>query len=249
MSGRNFDYPMPMHGRMAKQALTQIAHNANELSTQLQDNDTMPQWVQYFIAVADDRINTITNYMLYNIQHSAQRNPQYGARSNSGASSGRPFAQVALFALGKRGLTNKSIGTVYFVESKGQVYYVAHLKMPKYVELQEHHGFHIHNVPGNLADFGTGAGPHFDPHQTHAHRGPVGKGHLGDLPPVAFDLTSRKSIDRPVQVPRLSVTQLKQLSGYPVVLHERGDNFSDMPKPDGGGMARLFGGLIKYTGG
>ena len=237
-SGRNFDYPVPLHGRMAKQSLSAIEEDAKDLRSLLQDNDTIPQWVQYFIATSADRMNTITRYMKYDVQNRA--------RSNPGTSTLAPVAFVELFHLGKRGLTNKSIGKVYFLsDSKGSLWYLPQLQLPSSVQIQPHHGFHIHNVPGNLDEFGTGAGPHFDPGHTHAHRGPAGEGHLGDLPPVAFDVSKRTSERKPVFIPRINVNQLMTLLGYPVVLHERGDNFSDMPNKDGGGKARLFGGFIR----
>jgi Cu-Zn family superoxide dismutase len=156
---------------------------------------------------------------------------------------------VELFSLGKNGRTRNSIGKVHFVtNSAGQLFYVPQLRLPRTTHIQPYHGFHIHSVPGDLNNAGTGAGPHFDPGNTHVHRGPTRQGHLGDLPPVAFNLVTRKSIERPVLIPRLNAAQLKRLIGYPVILHERGDNFSDTPTRDGGGLARLFGGFIEYAG-
>lgn len=108
------------------------------------------------------------------------------------------------------------------------------------------HGFHLHQHPncgpgqtdkGFVA--GLAAGGHFDPEKTGQHQGPYGEGHLGDLPPLIVD---REGVARlPVLAPRL---QLSDLQGRSLVIHAEGDNFSDDPKPLGGGGARVGCGVI-----
>ena len=63
MSGRNFDYPKPLRGRMAKNALREMAQHASTLDKDLQDDDKLPAWVDYYIATSSDRMNTVGNYM------------------------------------------------------------------------------------------------------------------------------------------------------------------------------------------
>lgn len=109
------------------------------------------------------------------------------------------------------------------------------------------HGFHVHanrscapkkNADGTMVP-GLGAGGHFDPENTGKHEGPTGKGHLGDLPVlhVAADGSTKGTL----MAPRLKVADLKKRS---LMIHADGDNYSDTPKPLGGGGARLACGLF-----
>lgn len=108
------------------------------------------------------------------------------------------------------------------------------------------HGFHVHTNP----DCGTGikdgevvpglaAGGHFDPEQTGRHEGPNGKGHLGDLPVLMVDASGDATT--PVVAPRL---ERADLIGHSLMIHADGDNYSDEPKPLGGGGARVACGVI-----
>ena len=108
------------------------------------------------------------------------------------------------------------------------------------------HGFHIHEN----ADCGThskdgktvpggAAGGHYDPENTGRHAGPVGNGHLGDLPELLVDPDGNARMA--VVAPRL---QVPDLVGRTVMIHEGGDNYSDEPKPLGGGGARVACGVI-----
>lgn len=63
MAGRNFDYPKPFRGRMAKNALREMAQQADRLNKSLLDEDSLPAWVDYYIATSSDRMNTVGNYM------------------------------------------------------------------------------------------------------------------------------------------------------------------------------------------
>jgi len=99
------------------------------------------------------------------------------------------------------------------------------------------HGIHVH-AHANCSDAGQGAGPHYDPAMTNSHQGPVGSGHLGDLPRITADHSGLVMQD--LIAPRL---HLSDLVGRAIIVHEHGDNYSDMP-PNGGGGARIGCGVI-----
>lgn len=103
------------------------------------------------------------------------------------------------------------------------------------------HGFHLHenaNCSPGLKDdkmvAGLGAGGHFDPDQTGTHEGPMGEGHRGDLP--ALNVESDGTAHKAILVPHL---KLADLTGHAFIIHEGGDNYSDQPKPLGGGGNRI----------
>ncbi len=110
------------------------------------------------------------------------------------------------------------------------------------------HGFHIHAKPacgpaeneGKMAA-GFAAGGHLDPASTKKHLGPYDTaGHLGDLPPLVVNAEGKATL--PVLAPRLTV---KDVTGHSIMIHEGGDNYSDQPKPLGGGGARIACGVIQ----
>ncbi len=101
------------------------------------------------------------------------------------------------------------------------------------------HGFHIHQNPSCL-DNGMAAGGHLDPQHTNQHLGPYQKGHLGDLPALQVD--NNGNATSPVLAPRLKLDDLKNHS---LIIHAGGDNYSDQPKPLGGGNGRIACGVIK----
>ena len=109
------------------------------------------------------------------------------------------------------------------------------------------HGFHIHAKADCAAadkdgvmTAGQAAGGHFDPANTSKHEGPMGQGHEGDMPilKVAADGTATEA----VTVPRM---KLADAHGHAIMIHEGGDNYSDTPKPLGGGGARIACGVVK----
>jgi Cu-Zn family superoxide dismutase len=109
------------------------------------------------------------------------------------------------------------------------------------------HGFHVHTNPDCGAGIkdgkvvpGLAAGGHFDPEKTDKHEGPKGKGHLGDLPVLMADASG--DAKTPVVAPRL---KLADLLGRSLMIHAEGDNYSDAPKPLGGGGARVACGVIE----
>lgn len=108
------------------------------------------------------------------------------------------------------------------------------------------HGLHLHSNPDcgpGMKDgqpvAGLAAGGHYDPEGTGLHAGPLGKGHLGDLPRLVVDAGGRAGEE--LLAPRL---KLADLSGRAVMVHAGGDNYSDEPSPLGGGGARLACGVI-----
>lgn len=107
------------------------------------------------------------------------------------------------------------------------------------------HGFHIHEK-GSCAPAekegksvaALAAGGHFNPHQSG--HGTPNDGHMGDLPVLNVD--SSGNANTTVLAPRLS---LKDVKGLAIMIHAGGDNFSDYPKPLGGGGDRIACGVIQ----
>ena len=109
------------------------------------------------------------------------------------------------------------------------------------------HGFHIHTNPSCAAGLkddkpvaGLAAGGHYDPATSNKHEGPNGAGHMGDMPilQVAMDGTATQ----PIVVPRLKIADVLKRA---IIIHEAGDNYSDSPKPLGGGAGRVACGIIE----
>jgi Cu-Zn family superoxide dismutase len=102
------------------------------------------------------------------------------------------------------------------------------------------HGFHIHAMP--LCEHqGQMAGGHWDPNDTDSHRGPYQGGHLGDLPVLIVDAHGKATL--PVLAPRL---KLREISGHALMIHAKGDNYSDEPEKLGGGGERVACGVVPY---
>lgn len=110
------------------------------------------------------------------------------------------------------------------------------------------HGFHIHendscamtyNDVGKVILAGA-AGSHYDPQKTNRHLGPNGAGHKGDLPFLKADEAGR--VKTSFYNYQLSFDEIKNKS---LVIHKSGDNYSDMPKPLGGGGDRIACGVIR----
>ena len=64
---RNFDYPMPQEGRMARQQLARISMDAAKLHNALRDDDDLPAWVLLKINTAEDRLHMAADYMRYKV--------------------------------------------------------------------------------------------------------------------------------------------------------------------------------------
>jgi Cu-Zn family superoxide dismutase len=108
------------------------------------------------------------------------------------------------------------------------------------------HGFHLHEngscAPADkegTPTAGQAAGGHYDPEGTKAHKGPGGGGHKGDLPRLEVDPKGNANVK--LNVPGLKLADLR---GKALVIHEGGDNYSDTPKPLGGGGARIACGVV-----
>lgn len=140
----------------------------------------------------------------------------------------------------------ESIGTVVLRDTEHGL-----MVLPKLAGLAPGaHGFHIHQNPdcgpgskeGKTVP-GLAAGGHFDPKSSGHHEGPAGKGHLGDLPTLLVDADGDANV--PVFAPRLRTTDVAKRS---LMVHAEGDNYSDDPKPLGGGGARVACGVIQAGG-
>lgn len=108
------------------------------------------------------------------------------------------------------------------------------------------HGFHIHEKPScepamkdGKKTPGGAAGGHYDPANRGKHAGPRGEGHKGDLPALVVEADGTAT--QKVFAPRL---KLADVSGRALMIHEGGDNYSDQPKPLGGGAGRIACGVI-----
>ena len=137
----------------------------------------------------------------------------------------------------------KSIGTITLKAGKDGVTIEPKLKGLAPGE----HGFHIHEKPScDPADkdgkktAAQAAGGHFDPDTTKAHKGPGGGGHKGDLPKLV--VSDKGEAKDKLEVKGLT---LADFDGKSLMIHEGGDNYSDTPKPLGGGGARIACGVVK----
>ena len=108
------------------------------------------------------------------------------------------------------------------------------------------HGFHVHENPscqpkeqdGKMVP-GLAAGGHYDPGKAAKHEGPWGYGHLGDMP--ALSVNGDGTATDPLTAPNLKVADLK---GRAIIIHAGADNYSDQPKPLGGGGGRVACGIV-----
>lgn len=131
----------------------------------------------------------------------------------------------------------KTAGTVTIIETKYGLLFVPNL----HNVTPGIHGFHVHVNPSCDKD-GMAAGDHFDPNHTGKHLGPYNdKGHLGDLPAVYA--TSEDTITLPVLAPRLH--HISSIKNHALMIHEDGDNYSDIPAKLGGGGGRMICGVIR----
>lgn len=149
---------------------------------------------------------------------------------------------VQINAIDEKG-TGKQLGTVTVDDSPGGV--VLNVQLAGLAPGE--HGFHVHENGDCSAKerdgkmtAGLAAGGHYDPAKSGKHEGPKGSGHQGDLPALTADKGG--NVKAKVVAPRLKVADLK---GRSLMVHEGGDNYSDQPKPLGGGGNRVACGAIK----
>ncbi|WP_304412651.1 superoxide dismutase [Cu-Zn] SodC [Microbulbifer sp. HZ11] len=149
---------------------------------------------------------------------------------------------VTVLKLDKAGV-GTMLGTVTVTETAYGLVFTPKLDgLPKGL-----HGFHLHEngscepaeKEGEMVP-GLAAGSHYDPQNTGKHGMPWGDGHLGDLPALYVDSDGKAMT--PVLAPRLKKSDLK---GRALMVHAGGDNYSDQPKPLGGGGARIACGVIQ----
>ena len=158
-----------------------------------------------------------------------------------GAAGAADSLKVPMHLIDAHGV-GKSIGTVTVSDTAGGVKLTVALEgLPP-----GQHGFHLHENPScDAADKegkptpGEAAGGHYDPAGTKAHKGPGGGGHKGDLPKLVVDAAGTATATLDVK----DVT-MQDMAGRALVIHEGGDNYSDLPKPLGGGGARIACGVI-----
>lgn len=149
---------------------------------------------------------------------------------------------VPINAIDDKG-AGKQLGTVTVDDSPGGV--VLNVQLAGLAPGE--HGFHVHENGDCSAKerdgkmtAGLAAGGHYDPAKSGKHEGPKGSGHQGDLPALTADKDG--NVKAKVVAPRLKVADLK---GRSLMVHEGGDNYSDQPKPLGGGGNRVACGAIK----
>jgi Cu-Zn family superoxide dismutase len=156
---------------------------------------------------------------------------------------GAASAEATINAISTSGVGVR-LGTVTFSDTAGGL-----LITPKLSGLPPgEHGFHIHEMgncgPGineGKSAAGFAAGGHYDPGHTKKHLGPFSTaGHRGDLPALVVDAHGNAA--QPVTAPHLKVAETR---GRSIMIHAGGDNYSDSPKPLGGGGARIACGIIR----
>lgn len=148
---------------------------------------------------------------------------------------------ISVNAVTAQGVGEK-IGTISFKDSaQGLVINTNLSNLPS-----GFHGFHIHEKgscepaekDGKMGA-AIAAGSHFNPNQAPNH-GTPNDGHMGDLPVLNVDENGNAKTT--VIAPRL---KLANVQGLAIMVHAGGDNYSDSPKPLGGGGDRIACGVIR----
>ena len=108
------------------------------------------------------------------------------------------------------------------------------------------HGFHVHEFANCGAKEKDGkmsaaemAGGHWDPDKHGKHGKPGADGHKGDLP--ALKVSADGTAKQAVTAPNLKLSDFRNKS---LMIHAGGDNYSDQPKPNGGGGERIACGVV-----
>ena len=164
----------------------------------------------------------------------------FAARTAGAVKAPKPIT-VTINFIDAKGV-GKPVGTVTIRETTEGLEFDTNLKgLPP-----GEHGFHLHQngscAPADkegTPTAGQTAGGHYDPEGTNAHKGPGGGGHKGDLPKLEVDPKGSANVKLKVSGLKLADATEKAL-----VIHEGGDNYSDTPKPLGGGGARIACGVV-----
>jgi Cu-Zn family superoxide dismutase len=168
----------------------------------------------------------------------------FGSRAISSAATVKPV-KVTMNQISADGVGDK-VGTVTIRQTKDGVELAVDVKGLSPGE----HGFHLHEKGScDPADkegkktSGQAAGPHWDPDATKAHKGPGGGGHKGDLPKLTVPEGGKLKTKLPV-----AGLTVADLAGKSLMIHAGGDNYSDVPKPLGGGGDRIVCGVVPAEG-
>lgn len=132
--------------------------------------------------------------------------------------------------------TGQSVGNIKITETKYGLLFTPDLHDLK----PGVHGFHIHQN-ASCEKNGMSAGGHFDPNQTNKHLGPYYEGHLGDLPAIIVLTDGTATL--PVLAPRIH--RISEIENRSLMIHDGGDNYSDVPQKLGGGGSRMGCGVIQ----
>lgn len=150
--------------------------------------------------------------------------------------------KTSLYSLSNRGL-DKKLGTVIVTENDTgiSIFIEANGLVPG------EHGMHIHEKNNMMPSkdkngndiIGGMAGEHWDPNDTKQHLGPNGGGHKGDLPKILVPLSGK--LKTTIKIAEVYIVDIKDKS---IIIHAKGDNYSDNPNLLGGGGARAY--AIKF---
>lgn len=152
----------------------------------------------------------------------------------------QPQQTININAVSDQGIGTE-IGTISFQDSVNGLKINTQLsQLPS-----GYHGFHIHEKgscepaekDGKMVA-ALAAGGHFNPQQVN--HGTPNDGHMGDLPVLNVD--SNGDAKTTLLAPRL---KLADIQGLAIMIHAGGDNYSDHPKPLGGGGDRIACGVIR----
>lgn len=158
----------------------------------------------------------------------------------SATKSKEPIQTIDIHSVSAQGIGSK-IGTISFQDSPNGLKVSTLLtQLPS-----GYHGFHIHEK-GSCAPAekdgkmgaALAAGGHFNPQ--HTGHGTPNDGHMGDLPVLNVD--SNGNAKTTLIAPRLKRADIQ---GLAIIIHAGGDNYSDHPKPLGGGGERIACGVIR----
>ena len=161
--------------------------------------------------------------------------------SHSPLSSSMAEHRTILHAVSAQGI-GQPIGTVQFKDSADGLVIMTQLsQLPP-----GPHGLHIHEKgscepaekDGKMGA-ARAAGGHFNPTYMQHHGTPL-NGHLGDLP--LLNVNSQGQAQVTLLAPRL---KLADIQGLAIMVHAGSDNYSDQPKPLGGGGERIACGVIQ----